>query len=65
MNRRAIEHAIARCESEISEALKLSKQDMGQAGNIGVLLWEMDQRAERDLLLIELAQLEACERAAA
>lgn len=62
---REIEKAIAYCDAEIAEALKLSRQDLGQAANIGILLWEMDQRAERDLLLVELAQVGACERTAA
>jgi hypothetical protein len=43
-----------RCELEISLAIEESRRPHTAAEHVGVLLWEMDWRAERDCLLAEL-----------
>jgi hypothetical protein len=58
MDRAAIESRIARCDREIAAALKASEPDYGQGGNLGVLIWELDQRRERECLLDDLVRLD-------
>jgi hypothetical protein len=42
---------LARCEWEISQALAASEGATTPAERIGILLWEMDWRAEREAIL--------------
>jgi hypothetical protein len=42
---------LARCERETSEALAASERATTPAERIGILLWEMDWRAEREAIL--------------
>jgi hypothetical protein len=42
-----------RCEREIAEAVRESQKEHTPADHIGILLWEMDWRAERESILKE------------
>jgi len=46
---------LKRCEWEISQALAASQEERPLAERMGVLLWEMDWRAERESILAESA----------
>jgi hypothetical protein len=43
------------CDREIDQAIEESCKPHTEAEHVGILLWEMDWRAERDCLLAELA----------
>jgi hypothetical protein len=42
---------LARCDREIAAALAASQEERPPKERIGVLLWEMDWRAERESIL--------------
>jgi hypothetical protein len=44
-----------RCDREISQAIEESRKSHTKAEHIGILLWEMDWRAEREAILLEFA----------
>jgi len=46
---------LARCDQEIAAAIAASQEDRPPKERIGVLLWEMDWRAERESILAESA----------
>jgi hypothetical protein len=46
---------LERCEREIAAAIAASQEDHPRKERIGVLLWEMDWRAERESILAESA----------
>ena len=43
------------CDRQIAQAIEESHWPHTEAEHLGILLWEMDWRAERDCLLAELA----------
>ena len=52
---KTIPERLAHCDRQIAEAIEQSKRPHTEAEHLGILLWEMDWRAERDCLLAELA----------
>jgi hypothetical protein len=44
---------LERCACEIAEALRESQRKHTPAEHVGILLWEMDWRAERESILLE------------
>jgi hypothetical protein len=46
---------LARCDQEIAAAIAASQEDRPPKERIGVLLWEMDWRAERESILAQSA----------
>jgi len=42
------------CDQQIAQAIEESGRLHTEAEHVGILLWEMDWRAERDCLLAEL-----------
>jgi hypothetical protein len=49
---------LARCDCEIAAAHAASREGRPPKERIGVLLWEMDWRAERESILAESAGVE-------
>ncbi len=47
------------CNQQIAQAIEESCRPQTEAEHLGILLWEMDWRAERDRLLAELTAQEA------
>ncbi len=47
------------CDQQIAQAIQESGRPHTEAEHLGILLWEMDWRAERDRLLAELTAQEA------
>jgi hypothetical protein len=50
-----LEQRLQHCDREIAQAIEESRKSHTEAEHVGILLWEMDWRAERDCLLAELA----------
>jgi hypothetical protein len=46
---------LARCDREIANAIAESHQPHTEAEHAGILIWEMDWRAERETILQEIA----------
>jgi hypothetical protein len=49
-----LEQRLQHCNREIARAIEESHRPHTEAEHVGILLWEMDWRAERDRLLAEL-----------
>jgi len=49
-----LEQRLQHCNQEIARAIEESRKPHTDAEHVGILLWEMDWRAERDCLLAEL-----------
>jgi hypothetical protein len=52
---KTLSERLARCEREVSQAIEESRRPHSQAEQLGILLWEMDWRAERETVLAEIA----------
>ena len=50
--RSGLEH----CDGQIAQAIEESHRPHTEAQYLGILLWEMDWRAEREHVLVELAE---------
>ena len=50
-----LQERLERCDQQIAQAIEESHRAHTETEHVGILLWEMDWRAERDCLLAELA----------
>ena len=49
-----LQERLEHCDRQIAQAIEESRKSHTVAEHVGILLWEMDWRAERDCLLAEL-----------
>ena len=52
---KTLQERLQHCDRQIVQASEESGRPHTEAEHIGILLWEMDWRAEREALLVELA----------
>ena len=50
-----LQERLEHCDRQIAQAIEESCRPHTEAEHLGILLWELDWRAERDCLLAELA----------
>ena len=51
---KTLQERLDHCDQQIAQAIEESRRPHTEAEHVGILLWEMDWRAERDCLLAEL-----------
>jgi hypothetical protein len=56
---KTIQERLEYCDQQIAQAIEESCRPHTEAEHLGILLWEMDWRAERDCLLAELSAQKA------
>ncbi len=56
---KTLQERLQYCDRQITQAIEESKRPHTEAEHLGILLWEMDWRAERDCLLAELVMQKA------
>jgi hypothetical protein len=52
---KTLQERLEHCDRQIAQAIEESHRLHTEAEHLGILLWEMDWRAEREYLLVELA----------
>ena len=52
---KALQDRLAHCDGQIAHAVEESRKPHTEVEHVGILLWEMDWRAELEALLAELA----------
>ena len=50
-----LQERLEHCDRQIAQAIEESCRPHTEAEHLGILLWELDWRAERDCLLADLA----------
>ena len=50
-----LQERLHHCDRQFAKAIEESRKSHTETEHVGILLWEMDWRTERDCLLAELA----------